>query len=241
MPPTLQVALIVLGGILLLIGIAGGNIKLFGSEVVATVSNRLLRFVAFTIGALLLILAISQPGLDKPVPTSSETTPLPSPKITSSVEESSPAVTPSPSTPDSSVAPPPSPSPLPPPTPLPSESSGIPTSPATDTSTQSAETPLISWSDTVNNLSLRQSTGLKFTFRCPPSRDPITRLYGTDIYTGHSSICEAAVHSGVITQEQGGVVTIEVYGDQQSFVGSQRAGVLSKGYGRYYSSFVVIP
>jgi hypothetical protein len=75
----------------------------------------------------------------------------------------------------------------------------------------------------------------------PLSRDPITRLFGTDIYTGHSSICEAAVHAGVITQDQGGVVTIEVNGNQQSFVGSQRSGVISKGYGSYYSSFVIIP
>jgi LCCL domain len=104
-----------------------------------------------------------------------------------------------------------------------------------------SENHSISWTDTVNRLSLRQSIGQKFTFRCPPSRDPITRLYGTDIYTGHSSICEAAVHSGVITQKQGGKVTIEVYGKQQSFEGSQRFGVLSRGNGAYYSSFVIIP
>jgi hypothetical protein len=111
----------------------------------------------------------------------------------------------------------------------------------TSVPTKSVEISLITWSKTVNNLSLRQSLGLQFSFKCPPSRDQITRLYGTDIYTGHSSICEAGVHSGVITQNQGGVVTIKVSGSQKSFVGSQRSGVLSKGYPQYYSSFEVIP
>ena len=63
----------------------------------------------------------------------------------------------------------------------------------------------------------------------------------TEVYSGDSSICEAAVHTGVITREQGGTVSIEVQGKQQSFRASQRNGVLSKGYGSYSSSFIVIP
>jgi hypothetical protein len=101
--------------------------------------------------------------------------------------------------------------------------------------------PLIRWSDTINGkLGLRGSIGQQFTFQCPPSRDPINRLYGTDIYTGHSSVCEAAVHAGVITQAEGGNVTIEVHGEQQAFTASQRSGVVSKGHGRYSSSFTII-
>lgn len=59
MPDSIQIGLLVLGAVLLLIAILGGNFKLFGAEVTATVSNRFLRFTAFALGTALLVIAIA--------------------------------------------------------------------------------------------------------------------------------------------------------------------------------------
>jgi predicted phage tail protein len=79
MQENLQIAAFVFGAILVLIALLGGNFKLFGAEVAATVSNRLLRFVAFALGAALLFITISQSLTPTPTPTSSFPTPTPTP------------------------------------------------------------------------------------------------------------------------------------------------------------------
>jgi LCCL domain len=122
-------------------------------------------------------------------------------------------------------------------TPPPIKSSNVSSSPSTDVS----EFTPIRWSDGLSSLGISKSLGLKFKFRCPSSGEQSNRLWGTDTYTGDSSICEAAVHSGVFSRDQGGVVTIEVRGGRQSFLGSQRFGVLSKGYDSFGYSFAIIP
>ncbi|MEO1394966.1 MAG: LCCL domain-containing protein [Cyanobacteria bacterium J06634_5] len=98
----------------------------------------------------------------------------------------------------------------------------------------------ISWNDSPSSLGINKSEAEIFVFSCD-ANDTSTRLYGTEMYTGSSSICEAAVHTGVFAREQGGNVSIEVKGKQQSFKGSQRNGVLSRGYGSYSSSFIILP
>jgi len=98
----------------------------------------------------------------------------------------------------------------------------------------------ISWNDSPYGLSISKSVGEVFRFSCEPN-DVGSKLYGTTVYTGSSSICEAAVHSGSIIREQGGEVWIEVKGKQQSFKGSQRNGVLSREYSAYGTSFIVLP
>jgi LCCL domain len=128
------------------------------------------------------------------------------------------------------------PSPSPPliPTPIPNKSIYVPS--PTDVS----EFTPIQWSDNLDSLGIRKSLGIKFKFSCSSGGEQGNRLWGTDIYTGGSSICEAAVHSGVFSRDQGGVVTIEVRGGRQSFLGSQRFGVLSKGYDSFSYSFAII-
>jgi hypothetical protein len=59
MPDTIPVGFLVLGGVLLFIGFLGGNFKLFGAEVAASVSNRCVRFFAIIFGSILLIFAFS--------------------------------------------------------------------------------------------------------------------------------------------------------------------------------------
>ncbi|MEM9272734.1 MAG: hypothetical protein AAGA80_07195 [Cyanobacteria bacterium P01_F01_bin.143] len=72
MPENLAIATFVFGAILILIGIIGGNFKLFGSEVSETISNRWLRFISFGLGTFFLVLALE---IKLPVGSNSELTP----------------------------------------------------------------------------------------------------------------------------------------------------------------------
>ncbi|CAN5892698.1 hypothetical protein BH20GEM1_BH20GEM1_06130 [soil metagenome] len=62
-------------------------------------------------------------------------------------------------------------------------------------------------------------------------------VWGTDVYTDDSSICEAAVHAGVIDRAAGGGVRFEVLGPQTSFTGTERHGATSMRYPAWPGSF----
>jgi hypothetical protein len=93
----------------------------------------------------------------------------------------------------------------------------------------------VDWETSAEGLSL---VGRPLTVICPP-RGKSTGVWGTDTYTGDSSICGAAVHAGVITLEAGGPVTLEDAGAQRSHTGSSRNGVSSKDYAGFPHSFRV--
>ena len=75
----------------------------------------------------------------------------------------------------------------------------------------------------------------EFTFHCPAG-GRIAGVWGTDIYTYDSSICSAAVHEGLITAPEGGVVTIRMKGPLSTYVGTTRNGVISGGWNSGSSS-----
>ncbi|PIO15713.1 hypothetical protein AB205_0191380, partial [Aquarana catesbeiana] len=62
-------------------------------------------------------------------------------------------------------------------------------------------------------------------------------VWGTDVYTDDSSICKAAIHSGILGNT-GGLVTVEKSPGQQSYTGSTRNGVTTNNYGAWSGSFV---
>lgn len=62
-------------------------------------------------------------------------------------------------------------------------------------------------------------------------------VWGTEVYTGDSSICAAAAHSGLITVEQGGPAVVRAVPGQQAYQASTRNGVSSRQWGAYASSF----
>lgn len=82
MPGSISLGLLVLGGVLILIGFLGGNFKLFGAEVAATISNRWLRFLAIIFGVVLLITA----GLSSTPSNPSTTSSSPSISASSSLQ-----------------------------------------------------------------------------------------------------------------------------------------------------------
>lgn len=85
--------------------------------------------------------------------------------------------------------------------------------------------------------SFGSSAGKTFTLTCSPGGKAYS-VWGSDIYTADSSVCTAAVHSGLITFEQGGTVTIEMRPARSIYGTSERNGVTTSAYGSYGSSFV---
>jgi LCCL domain len=109
-----------------------------------------------------------------------------------------------------------------------------PSSPPAPPSSAGAGTPT-TWE--ANATSLNGTDGQTFTLACSPGGTAHS-VWGSDIYTADSSICTAAVHSGLITYQQGGAVTIELRPGSTIYGCSERNGVTTSPFGSYQHSFV---
>uniref|UniRef100_A0A8C7BS30 Vitrin n=1 Tax=Neovison vison TaxID=452646 RepID=A0A8C7BS30_NEOVI len=79
----------------------------------------------------------------------------------------------------------------------------------------------------------------EFVVKCPAGcQDPKYHVYGTDIYASYSSVCGAAVHSGVLDNSGGKILVRKVAG-QSGYKGSYSNGVQSLSLPRWRESFVV--
>ncbi len=109
--------------------------------------------------------------------------------------------------------------------------------PNTEAAVREAEdqTPVM-WNTAPSMVSFE--TGKTYKFKCPSSGKE-SAVWGTDIYTLDSSICNAAVHAGKFTMESGGSVTIELRSGESSYKGTTRNGVKTNDFGEYGHSFVV--
>ncbi len=94
----------------------------------------------------------------------------------------------------------------------------------------------IAWETTASGFKGEQ--GQTYTFRCP-EKGTVYSIYGSDVYTDYSSICIAAVHAGLFTLEQGGVITIEYRPGRSTYGSTVRNGIKSNTAGDYSRSFVV--
>jgi hypothetical protein len=92
----------------------------------------------------------------------------------------------------------------------------------------------IGWDRAANFYAGREVT--EFTVECEAGGQPGS-VWGTDVYTDDSSICTAAVHAGVITADEGGEVTFEITGGEQSYEGTEANGISSQDFGPYDGSF----
>jgi hypothetical protein len=90
------------------------------------------------------------------------------------------------------------------------------------------------WSATAT--SHRGQNGQRFRYTCG-ARGPLYKVYGTDVYTDDSSVCTAAVHAGLIAQNTGGSVVIEIRPGRESYFGSLRNGVRTASYESWSGSF----
>ena len=76
----------------------------------------------------------------------------------------------------------------------------------------------------------RGQNGQRFTYNCQGRAQGGgyvvgSNLYGTDLYTDQTGVCSAGAHAGVITFENGGLVTIEMRPGTQTYKGSTRNGI----------------
>jgi hypothetical protein len=73
--------------------------------------------------------------------------------------------------------------------------------------------------------------GATFYFRVRGATDG--PLWGTDIYTGDSSLAVAAVHAGLVKVGESAIVKVTVVPALPQYQGSARHGVTSHDFGRY--------
>lgn len=97
----------------------------------------------------------------------------------------------------------------------------------------------IGWDDSPSDLEISSKLDQDFSYICPPGGD-IEYIAGTRIYTSNSSICTAAVHSGLINTRDGGQVKISIKGVQDSFSGTISNQVESMSGRKRNESFIFI-
>ncbi|NWT50417.1 VITRN protein, partial [Erythrocercus mccallii] len=79
----------------------------------------------------------------------------------------------------------------------------------------------------------------EFIAKCPPGcQDVKYRVYGTDVYASFSSVCSAAIHSGVI-DNTGGKILVQKVAGHSGYRGSFSNGVRSLSLPRWRESFLV--
>ena len=121
----------------------------------------------------------------------------------------------------------------------PTTTTGAPAS-VTSTSLSSAPTSNDSTGADVWNRDAQQyrgRNGEKFTINCTaPGKE--SSIWGVETYTDDSSICNAAVHVGLITFDDGGEVEIEIAPGKEDYEAGVALDVTSTHYGPWPGSFI---
>jgi hypothetical protein len=79
-------------------------------------------------------------------------------------------------------------------------------------------------------------------FNCPAGcADEAHSIWGSEIYTLDSSLCAAAIHTGAISNADGGAVLATWQPGQKSYASTERNGILTIDYGSWGDSFMVAP
>jgi hypothetical protein len=96
---------------------------------------------------------------------------------------------------------------------------------------------------TATAVALRGQNGNRFEFVCPPNASagagPVWGG-GTESFTDTSAVCPAAVMTGDILLQGGGLVVIEIRSGQPSYFGTTSNGITSQSSGPTPGSFVVV-
>ena len=75
---------------------------------------------------------------------------------------------------------------------------------------EAVEPPILGADWGANATRLRTATGSRFVYVCPANGSR-GQVWGTALYTDDSSVCTAAVHEGLITIADGGIVTSSTF------------------------------
>jgi hypothetical protein len=84
-------------------------------------------------------------------------------------------------------------------------------------------------------LELGNSVGASFYFRIRGETEG--PLWGTDVYTGDSTLAVAAVHAGLVKPGDSAVIKVTVVAPLTQYQGCARNGVTSHDFGRYGSAY----
>jgi hypothetical protein len=91
----------------------------------------------------------------------------------------------------------------------------------------------------VDTRAYRSKIGARYSFVCTAGGRAST-VWGTNVYTDDSSVCNAAVHTGLISMAAGGTVTVEIRPGLSGYTGSTRNGITTHGYGAWHGTFVFV-
>jgi len=86
-----------------------------------------------------------------------------------------------------------------------------------------------------NMLELCHDIGANYYFRV--RGDIEGQVWGTDVYTGDSSLAVAAVHAGLVKPADNAVVKVTVVAPLSKYPGSIRNNVKSHDFGRYGTAY----
>jgi LCCL domain-containing protein/TIR domain-containing protein len=119
-----------------------------------------------------------------------------------------------------------------PPTPIPPEPPVVPA----PTPPQPLSEEVIEAGCSFSANQIKGEPGSTHIVSCPAGCSEGGSLWGTDVYTGDSGICKAAIHAGLI-DPQGGRVGVILEKGRPAYRGSTRNKIKSSDYGEYSSSF----
>jgi hypothetical protein len=95
----------------------------------------------------------------------------------------------------------------------------------------------IGWSTTWSGVPA-EFTG-PIALRCPRAGTLKAPIWGTELYTHDSAICVAAVHTGALKVESGGIVHVRRAPGAKEFPASERYGIASMRWGASENAFAV--
>jgi LCCL domain len=101
----------------------------------------------------------------------------------------------------------------------------------------SAQQPRLVATEGISVRSFSGQIGLTLTYICPATRPSAGTVWGTDVYSDSSAICQAAIHAGVLPAAQAGVVSLVMGPGVDNLEGTERNGVTSQSYGSWGSTF----
>lgn len=95
----------------------------------------------------------------------------------------------------------------------------------------------VSW--TTDARDFRGMNGVHVRYDCPARGEQVGSVYGADLFTDDSPICEAGRFAGRI-DATGGVVIIEIRPGAAQYTAGSRNGVTANAYAAYDGSFIVL-
>ena len=94
---------------------------------------------------------------------------------------------------------------------------------------------LIAGEAPINMVNLCDPVGATYYFRV--TGDAAGQVWGTEVYTGDSTLAAAAVHAGLVKLGETAVVRVTVEQPLTQYQGSDRNGVTSREFGHYGTAY----